>query len=307
MSRILFFLFIGTLLSAYEPIAPIPLHEQTNMPKAKLGQLLFFDTSLSKDGTISCFSCHNIYEGGADERRLSLGVGGKEGDIHSPSVFNARYNFKQFWNGRAANLHEQAEGPLNNPFEHAMDKESIEKVLNASPSYRKMFQTLYGTNRVRYEDAIDAIVAFEETLTTPNAKFDRYLRGEISLSEAEKQGYMLFKQYGCITCHNGINVGGNSFQKMGTFTPYKSLQTYPDRKAITGKKEHANVFKVPTLRNIALSAPYFHDASAPTLRDAVKLMAHYNLGVKIPDEDIDAIVLFLNTLTGEKPEITEPR
>ena len=284
MSRILFFLFIGTLLSAYEPIAPIPLHEQTNMPKAKLGQLLFFDTSLSKDGTISCFSCHNIYEGGADERKLSLGVGGKEGDIHS----------------------HLAEGPLNNPFEHAMDKESIEKVLNASPSYRKMFQTLYGTNRVRYEDAIDAIVAFEETLTTPNAKFDRYLRGEISLSEAEKQGYMLFKQYGCITCHNGINVGGNSFQKMGTFTPYKSLQTYPDRKAITGKKEHANVFKVPTLRNIALSAPYFHDASAPTLRDAVKLMAHYNLGVKIPDEDIDAIVLFLNTLTGEKPEITEP-
>jgi cytochrome c peroxidase len=290
-----------------EPISPIPLTVDYDKKKALLGKELFSDTLLSKDNSVSCLSCHNIYNGGADEREVSMGFNGELGNIQSPTVLNARYNFKQFWNGRAANLYEQAGGPLHNPVEHNMDEKIIEERLNASSEYKAKFLEVFGVSKITYPLVLEAIVEFENALITPNAKFDKYLRGEIELSLDEKEGYRLFKQYGCITCHNGINIGGNSFQQMGTFIEYKSSKDYPDRSLITHKKEHKNVFKVPSLRNIALSAPYFHDASSKTLKDAVLNMSHYNLGIKLPEHEVEHIVLFLKTLTGERPPILDDK
>ena len=306
MNKLLFFILLFTTLSnAQEPILPIPKQVAIDLAKAKLGQELFIDTAFSSDGSTSCLSCHNIYEGGADTREVSLGVDAQSGDIHSPTVLNARYNFRQFWNARAKDLKEQVDGPIHNPVEHNMDTKLVEKVLNDSASYREKFQEIYGMQKILYSHFVDAIVAFENALTTPNAKFDRYLRGEIQLSEKEKEGYTLFKQNGCITCHNGVNIGGNSLQKMGTFKEYKTPKIFPDRSFITKKESHKNVFKVPTLRNIALTAPYFHDASAKTLEEAVETMSHFNLGIRLSKEEIDSIVLFLNTLTGDRPAILE--
>jgi cytochrome c peroxidase len=273
--------------------------------KALLGKKLFFEKALSKDNTVCCNSCHVLSEGGADKHQVSLGVMGRKGNIQSPTVYNARYNFKQFWNGRARNLKEQADGPINNPHEQDMSPYLIEKRLNASKMYKNLFKKIYHTNKISYHEVINAIVEFEKTLITPNAKFDRYLRGEVKLSKKEKKGYTLFKQYGCITCHNGINIGGNSFQKMGTFFPYKTNSSYPDRADFTGNKRYKNVFKVPTLRNIALTSPYFHDGSAKTLLQAVQRMSHFNLGIEISKKDAEDIVAFLKTLTGEKPKILD--
>lgn len=293
------------LLLANEPISPIPQTVKYNQAKALLGKRLFYDTLLSKDNTVACVVCHNLSSGGADARKVSQGVYGRLGNIQSPTVYNARYNFKQFWNGRANNLKEQAKEALENPNEHDMNPQLIEQRLNASTSYKKLFYKAYHTKKITFNETIDAISEFEKALITPNAKFDKYLRGESSLNHQEKDGYILFKQYGCITCHNGINIGGNSFQKMGTFFPYKTKASYPDRAEILKNKKYHNVFKVPTLRNIALTSPYFHDGSSKTLLQAVKKMAYYNLGIDIPDDDAQKIVAFLKTLTGEKPKIVE--
>ncbi len=297
-------LFLPLLLFAMQPIVPIPTDLHVDIKKAKLGQELFFDTILSSDNTISCFSCHNVYEGGADPRIVSRGVKGRKGNIQSPTVLNARYNFRQFWNGRAANLKEQAAGPLNNPAEHNMNPRKIEEKLNNSP-YREKFQKIFHTQKVKYGNVLDAIVEFEKALTTPNAKFDKFLRGEYQLSKNEKQGYILFKQYGCITCHNGINIGGNTYQKMGTFVAYQNKQTYPDRSQITKSPFDLNVFKVPTLRNIVKTAPYFHDGSAKNLKDALQMMAKYNLGIQFQEQEVKNLVEFLKTLTGETPKILD--
>lgn len=306
MNKLLFFIFLSvTLSNAQEPILPIPKQHEVDIAKAKLGQELFMDTRFSSDNSTSCLSCHNIYEGGADSREVSLGFNAQPGDIHSPTVLNARYNFRQFWNARAKDLKEQVDGPIHNPVEHNMNKELVEKKLNNSEHYQERFEAVYGVQTIRYSHFVDAIVAFENALYTPNAKFDRYLRGEVQLSQEEKEGYTLFKQNGCITCHNGINIGGNSLQKMGTFKEYETPKIFPDRSFITKKESHKNVFKVPTLRNIALTAPYFHDASAKTLEEAVETMSHFNLGIRLSKEEVHSIVLFLNTLTGDTPSILE--
>lgn len=300
-------ILINTLFSlamlASEPISPLPTKVSYNEAKALLGKSLFLDTILSKDNSTACVSCHNIYGGGADEKEVSIGFEGRMGNIQSPTVFNAIYNFKQFWNGRANDLYEQANGPLQNPVEHNMDEKTILQRLNQSPQYQKQFFAIYKTQMIQYPQVLDAIVEFEKALTTPNAKFDKYLRNELTLEANEQEGYSLFKRYGCITCHNGINIGGNSFQKMGTFNEYNSTKRYPDRSEIIHNDEFINVFKVPTLRNISLTAPYFHDGSAKTLQEAVKTMSHHNLGIEINDKDVDKIISFLKTLKGEQPEI----
>ena len=295
-----------TSIYAREPISPIPTEvNNANFKKALLGKELFFDTILSKDSSTSCASCHDVFNGGADTRVVSKGYGGKEGNIQSPTVLNAKFNFKQFWNGRVNSLKEQADGPLNNPVEHNMNPMEVEKRLNESKKYKKIFQNIYKTSRITYTMVLDAIVEFENYLTTPDSKFDKYLRGEVELTKAEKEGYVIFKQNGCITCHNGINVGGNSFQKMGTFLEYESELDYPDRADVTNQKIHKNVFKVPTLRNITLTAPYFHDGSAKTLKEAIQTMTKHNLGLQLSNESIDKIILFLHTLRGELPKILE--
>lgn len=305
MKKIFLLHFIILTLFAIEPILPIPLEIDIDQPKAELGKKLFFDTILSRDNSTSCFSCHNVYDGGADENIVSLGVENKQGDIHSPTVLNSRYNFKQFWNGRARDLREQIHGPINNPLEHDMDPRTIETRINKIDDYKKMFSEVYGSRDITYEQVIDAIVEFENALVTPNAKFDKFLRGELELSKSEKEGYILFKKNGCITCHNGINVGGNSFQKMGTFEEYNEDSDFPDRSKVTQNPDHKNVFKVPTLRNISKTAPYFHDASAKTLKEALGVMSKHNLGIVLKDYEIDSIIDFLHTLDGESPKILD--
>jgi len=187
-----------------------------------------------------------------------------------------------------------------------MNRELVETRLNNS-KYKQKFKKVFGTLKVNYTDVIAAIVEFEKALITPNSKFDMYLRGEYTLSNKERDGYILFKQYGCITCHNGVNVGGNSFQKMGTFSEYKNTQKYPDRSALTNNKFDINVFKVPTLRNISKTAPYFHDGSVQTLKEAIEVMAKHNLGIELTNKEINNIKIFLDTLNGDTPYILDSK
>jgi len=301
MRILIYILLLINVIFAQELIAPIPEHIQYNKQKAELGKYLFFDPLLSKDKKISCASCHNPAEGWADRRKVSVGVYGKKGDIQSPTVLNAVFNFRQFWNGRAKDLKEQINGPVHNTVEMDMDEKIIVKRLNNSPFYRKWFKKIYHTDKITYGMVVDAIAEFEKALITPDCKFDLYLKGKAKLTPLEKRGYVLFKKYGCITCHNGVNIGGNSYQKMGTIFPVKKC--VGDRYEITKNPFDKCVYKVPTLRNIALTAPYFHNASAKTLEEAVKKMAHNNLGFEINDNDTKAIVAFLKTLTGKTPEI----
>jgi len=306
MKFILLVLLYFLILEAKEPISPIPLEVDYDLKKALLGKKLFFDAMLSRDYSVSCFSCHDINEhGGADPRKVSIGFKHHKGNIQSPTVLNARYNFVQFWNGRAKDLLEQANGPLTNPNEHNMDKKTIEMRINNSSFYKKEFKKVYHVSYIYYKLVLKAIVEFEKALTTPNSRFDKYLRGEIKLTDSEEKGYKLFKHYGCITCHNGINIGSNSYQKMGTFIDYDTKSNYPDRSVVTKKEFDKNVFKVPTLRNITQTAPYFHDASATTLKEAINSMSQHNLGMIISDKDADYIISFLKSLDGEKPKILE--
>ena len=297
-------LLLVPLSFASEVITPLPLHADYNKKKAHIGKSLFFDPILSKDRSISCNSCHDLKSGGDDNRKVSVGIEGYEGDIQSPTVFNSRYNFKQFWNGRAETLMDQANGPIHNPVEMGLNSEEVEKRINASVKYKKLFAT-YHKGYISFNMILEAVVEFEKALITPNSKFDRFLRGEIQLSSQEYAGFQTFKSLGCITCHNGMNIGGNSFQKMGVILPYHFNKKYPDLYSITKKEYHKNVFKVPTLRNIALSAPYFHDGSAKTLEDAIKTMSKHNLGFIITEQQITEIVAFLKTLTGDIPAILD--
>jgi cytochrome c peroxidase len=299
---LIIFLFIVTSWSfSNELITPVPEHIKYNHKKAELGKYLFFDPSFSQDGKISCASCHNPSEGWADRRPVSLGVFGRKGDIQSPTVLNSVFNFKQFWNGRADTLAEQINGPAHNPVEMGMNNKSIEKKLNHSALYSRLFKQIYHTDKITYAMFADAIAEFEKALITPDSKFDLYLKGKSKLSGLEMKGYVLFKKYGCITCHNGVNVGGNSFQKMGIIFPIKKC--VGDRYEVTHNPFDKCVYKVPTLRNIELTAPYFHSASASNLSEAVQKMAYNNLGFRLSEADTKAIVAFLKTLTGKTPEI----
>jgi len=288
-------------LYASEPITPIPQTIPYDIAKAAVGKKLFFDPILSKDRSIACVSCHNFQHGGADPHPLSVGIEKKVGRMQAPTVFNAVFNFTQFWNGRAKNLAEQATGPMHDPLEMGMNTKLIEQRVNNVPRYRDAFHEITGRSVITLDDITDAIAEYEKTLITPNGKFDRFLRGEIPLTPSESRGYGLFKRLGCASCHNGVNVGGNSFQKFGVIIPKKWVSQTNDRYALTGRESDKNVFKVPTLRNIALTAPYFHDGSAPTLKDAIITMSKHNLGVRLTPLEIDELIEFLNTLTGELP------
>ncbi|HZX32475.1 MAG TPA: cytochrome-c peroxidase [Rhodocyclaceae bacterium] len=286
-----------------EPILPLPEAPALNAGKVALGRQLFHDPRLSADGTIACASCHDVERGGADGRRVSIGVGGAEGDINAPSVLTAAYNFRQFWDGRAGTLEEQAGGPIVNPKEMAAKWPEVIERLEADPAIRKAFMTLY-RDGVTPANVTAAIAEFERSLPRPS-RFDRWLRGERSaLTPNELLGYQLFKKHGCVGCHQGVNVGGNLYQRFGIMSRYfdtKEHVTRADqgRYNVTGKEEDLHLFKVPSLRNVALTAPYFHDASAPTLEDAVATMGRYQLGVNLPRQDIDLIVAFLKSLNGE--------
>ncbi|OZI76816.1 cytochrome C biogenesis protein CcsA [Bordetella genomosp. 2] len=290
-----------------EPIQPIEPAVVTEPAKVELGKKLFFDPRLSKSGAISCNSCHNLSMGGSDNLKASIGHNWQQGGINSPTVLNASLNIAQFWDGRAKDLREQAGGPIANPAEMASSHELAIQVLSSIPGYRAEFKQAFGSDAITIDAVTQALAAFEETLVTPNARFDQWLRGDAkALTVQELAGYNLFKNSGCVACHNGPAAGGNSFQKMGLVTPYQTANPAEGRAGVTGQDADRFMFKVPTLRNVALTYPYFHDGEAATLADAVDVMGRLQLGRTFTPEENSQIVAFLKTLTGEQPVIQLP-
>ncbi|MES0371860.1 MAG: cytochrome-c peroxidase [Mariprofundaceae bacterium] len=287
-----------------EPIQPIPQTVQVDARKVDLGDRLFHDERLSGDNSISCAHCHALDQGGVDGTRHSFGVEGREGPINSPTVYNSGLNFVQFWDGRAATLEDQVEGPVHAGKEMDSNWQQVIKKLSADKRYPRDFKGIY-KDGMTSENIKNAIAEFERSLNTPNSRFDRYLRGEDdAISDDEKTGYVLFKDYGCVACHQGANVGGNMYQTFGVMGDYfkdRGSVTKVDygRYNVTGNEEERYLFKVPSLRMVTLTAPYFHDGSEEKLEDAIKVMAKYQLGRKIPDEDIGLMIQFLHTLAGE--------
>jgi cytochrome c peroxidase len=290
-----------------EPIQPIEAATVKNPALAELGKKLFFDPRLSKSGFISCNSCHNLSMGGTDNIKTSIGHNWHQGPINSPTVLNSSMNLAQFWDGRAADLKAQASGPIDNPGEMGFTHELAVGVLQSIPAYVAEFKTAFGTEKVTIDEVTKAIAAFEETLVTPNSRFDKWLKGDKNaLNADETAGYKLFKDNGCVACHNGAAVGGNSYQKMGVVEPYKTTNKAEGRFAVTGKDADRFNFKVPTLRNVELTYPYFHDGGAATLKDAVNTMAKIQLGKKFTNGENAQVVAFLKTLTGDQPSFKLP-
>jgi cytochrome c peroxidase len=290
-----------------EPIQPIAPAKVTQPALVELGKKLYFDPRLSRSGFISCNSCHNLSMGGTDNLKTSIGHNWQKGPINSPTVLNSSMNLAQFWDGRAKDLKEQAGGPIANPGEMAFTHELAIDMLASIEAYRDEFRAVFKKDKIDIDQVTQAIAAFEETLVTPNSRFDQWLKGnKKALSRMELEGYQLFKNSGCTACHNGPAVGGNSFQKFGIVEPYKATSPAEGRFAVTGKDADRFNFKVPTLRNVELTYPYFHDGEAATLRDAVDTMGRIQLGRKFTDEENAKIVAFLKTLTGEQPKFALP-
>jgi cytochrome c peroxidase len=285
-----------------EPIRALPTKLNLDPAKVALGKALFHDKRLSKDDTISCASCHALDKGGTDQLPVSIGVGGQKGGINSPTVLNCAYNFKQFWNGRMETLEDQVNGPTHHPKEMGSSWEEIMPKLAKDPELTAQFKKLYG-EEAKPQHVRDAIATFERSLLTPS-KFDRFLAGDKSaLDEQEREGYRLFKTFGCASCHQGTAVGGNLFMKMGVMRDYfadRGNLTDADlgRYEVTKREEDRGVFRVPILRNAANTGPYFHDGSATTLPQAVEVMAKYQLGREIDPEQLVPIVRFIESLTA---------
>lgn len=292
-----------------EPIRPVPRRHDENSRKVALGERLFHDPRLSGDDTVACSSCHQLAIGGVDRLPRSFGVGGAVGVINTPTVYNSGFNVAQFWDGRARDLEQQVEGPVHNPVEMLSDWPQVIAKLNKDEQYPAVFQAVYG-DRIKREYIRDAIAAFERTLITPNSPFDRWLLGDFkALSEQQKRGYSLFKSYGCVACHQGVNVGGNMYQHMGAMGDYFSDRDEAvsdadlGRYNVTGDASDRHYFKVPSLRLAALTPPYFHDASVDTLQEAIRVMGLYQLGRNIPDADVQAIEAFIKSLVGTHPRL----
>ena len=292
---------------ANEPIQPIKAVVVKNKAKMELGKKLFFDPRLSKSGFISCNSCHNLSMGGTDNLQTSIGGHWQQGPINAPTVLNSSMNLAQFWDGRAKDLKEQAGGPIANPGEMAFTHDLALDVLRSIPQYRAEFKKVFGSDDIKIGMVTDAIAAFEETLVTPGSRFDKWLMGDKkALKSNELAGYKLFKESGCVGCHNGAAVGGGSFQKFGLFDTYKTTSKAEGRVAVTKQEADRMNFKVPILRNVELTYPYFHDGAAWTLEEAVETMGRLQLGRNFDKDEISKIVAFLKTLTGKQPDFKLP-
>ncbi|ARR02016.1 cytochrome c peroxidase [Campylobacter vicugnae] len=280
-------------------ITPLPTSIPYDKEKAMLGKQLYMDTSLSKDGKVSCNTCHDLKRYGVDNEIFSIGADGVlDEPFNSPTTFNSVFNFVQFWDGKAKNLAEQAKNPFINPKEMALkDEAEVVKRVEANAKYKASFNKIYG--EITMQNITDAIAEFEKTLITPNAPFDRYLNGdENAISSQAKRGWEAFKSNGCVACHQGQNIGGTMYQKIGIFEPYPNQENL-GRYEITKIESDKMVFKVPSLRNVAKTAPYYHDGSIPTLDACVQFMAYYQLGRFLDQQTVDDIVAFLESLTGE--------
>lgn len=302
------FAFQSAALAADEPIQPIKPPANINLGMVELGKKLYFDPRLSKSGFISCNSCHNLSMGGTDNIPTSIGDKWQQGPINAPTVLNSSLNVAQFWDGRAADLKAQAGGPIANPGEMAFTHTLALGVLESIPGYVREFKQVFGKNKIDIDQVTLAIAEFEKTLVTPNSRFDQWLLGKKDALTADEQaGYKLFKDSGCVACHNGEAVGGNSFQKMGLVEPYKgNTKGVEGRAGVTGKDADRFNFKVPTLRNVEMTYPYFHDGAANTLTEAVDVMGRLQLGKKFTQDENAKVVAFLKTLTGDQPNFTLP-
>lgn len=290
-----------------EPIQPIAPAVVSHPQMTELGKKLFFDPRLSRSGFISCNSCHNLSMGGSDNLATSIGHNWQRGPINAPTVLNSSMNVAQFWDGRARDLKEQAGGPIANPGEMAFTHELAVEVIASIPQYVDDFEAVFGSRTVDIDKVTRAIAAFEETLVTPNSRFDRWLKGEAAaLAANELNGYQLFKSSGCTVCHNGPAAGGTSFRKMGLVEPYRTDNPAEGRVGVTGRDADRFNFKVPTIRNVELTYPYFHDGAAATLTEAVEVMGRVQLGRRYTDAENAAIVAFLRTLTGDQPAFKLP-
>jgi len=291
------------LLYSKQAIIPIPLENTFDKNKIILGKKLFNEPLLSKNNSVACASCHSLFTAGVDRLPVSIGLNGAMGERNAPTVFNSRYNFRQFWDGRAASLEEQVSGPIHNPVEMDSNWLDIITKLKANKDYLKLFTQIYNDG-ITANNITNAIAEFERSLTTPNSIFDQYLRGnKKALSEAALLGYQKFVDYGCISCHQGINLGGNMFQKLGVIENYYTRQNETKnnlgRYNITKLNEDKHIFKVPSLRNVAVTPPYFHDGSITRLSEVIDAMGYYQLGKALTDEDIKHLQSFLESLTGE--------
>lgn len=298
----------------FEPI-PFGIPEMENNPatqdKIDLGKILFFDPRLSKSGLISCNTCHNIGMGGDDFQETSTGHGWQKGPRNSPTVLNAVYNVAQFWDGRAADLKEQAKGPVQASVEMNNTPEGVLNTLNSIPRYKEMFaQAFPGEDPpVTFDNMAAAIEVFEATLTTPDSRFDRFIRGhETALDETEQQGLKLFIDNGCTDCHAGRNMGGDAYFAFGvTERPDSELLNHDKgRYMVTKMEEDTYVFKAPSLRNIELTPPYFHSGKVWSLKDAVTIMGSSQLGIEFGPQDAGEITAFLRTTTGRQPKVEYP-
>ena len=272
--------------------------------KVALGRILYFDPRLSRSHTVSCNSCHDLAKYGVDHEPTSTGFRGQHGGRNAPTVYNAAAHFVQFWDGRAADVEAQAKGPMMNPVEMAAPNEQyVVSVLSSMPEYVAKFRRAFPNqqNPVTLDNAAKAIGAFERELMTP-ARWDQYLEGDKSaLTDQEKAGFLTFVNAGCAACHNGALLGGNSYKKLGF------AKAWPDSKDL-GREQVTNaatdklVFKVPSLRNITKTGPYFHNGSIPTLDMAIEKMSEYQLGHPLDKSDIESIATWMKTLTGRLPE-----
>lgn len=267
-----------------EPITPIPPPPAADPLRVTLGQRLFRDTRLSHDNRQSCLSCHDIGSNGTDGKNHETGPDGAEARVNTSTVFNAALSFRLNWEGSYRTLEQNAAASLTNPKIMGTSLEEVVARLDADPELVRQFRVAYG-QRPDAASLLDAIATYERSLLTPDSRFDRWLEGDAAaLSAEELAGYRLFKSLGCVSCHQGVNVGGNLFERPGIFHPLAAA--FPA------------LLRVPSLRNVAATPPYFHDGSAPTLEEAVRRMGRAQLDQPLPDEQIRAIVAFLNTLTG---------
>ncbi len=295
------------------PTQPPALPDNPASPaKVLLGKMLYFDPRLSESHVITCNSCHMVGMGGVDLQETSLGHRWQHGGRNAPTVYNAVFNVAQFWDGRAKDLEQQAGGPLVNPVEMDTTAEHAVEQLKGVPGYAPAFAKAFpgSADALTFENIRRAIAVFEATLITPNAPFDRYLRGdEKALDATQTQGLALFIGKGCAACHSGINVGGGMYAPFGVVErPGADILPPGDkgRFAVTKTVSDEYVFRVPPLRNVALTPPYFHSGKVWDLRQAVAIMGNSQLGAKLTETEVDRITAFLGTLTGDQPQVTLP-
>jgi cytochrome c peroxidase len=292
----------GTFQSEY--IRPIPESLNLNPAKVALGKKLFNDTLLSGDNTASCATCHPLQNGGEDGKLHPVSSQIKDGMINTPTIFNCAFNFRFDWNGDHRTLEQQIEAEILHPYRMNITWETLLARLKTDNGYANSFETI-NQDGITKGAVIDAISAFTKSLITPDSRFDKYLRGDDNALTAEElQGYETFINFGCATCHQGINVGGNMYHRLGVFSNYYAGQDNPapadlGRFSVTGNEEDRYMFRVPSLRNVALTAPYLHNGSIATLAETIRIKANIQLGRTIPEEDIKRIITFLNTLTGQ--------